>query len=354
MSSLFCSACGHPLKETSRFCTECGFVRQSPQMEAPTQVIEFSAPNLEAGNAAVAPGGGSGFSDRLKSKTGKFLVAGSTALVVLLVIGFSFLGGSESSGTTAPISDSSVASVAPTIPPVDRYLELGQLEAACSGNELWWNDSSQSFEVMGTSSDASVIDAWKYRGRENLIVQCGTDTQISVAIVLKLEPDRLRLIASESAVGTLVERTTGTVARVGVSRACCYPDVPLETASVFRFQFRGQIKVDTRAIVRFAAWDVANWRCKGMSDPVWGDGEDLDGFEFTDVESGFITVCSESSDIFDLQRILVDKGYNIDVDGQFGPGTLDALLDFASQDNNVGVEGVVLDDGDFRYARRRS
>ena len=355
MSNLFCTACGHPLKETSQFCPECGSVRELRQPEVPTQAPKRLEPKFEAGLDMQGNGQSSAFLEKVKSKPRNLVIAVSLVLIVLFFAGFRMIGGSGSSVATTPQSESSVSLSVTTVPtPVYRALELGQVAAACVGNELWWNDLSLSFNINGDSTSATVVDAWRYRGRENLIVQCGADSQVSVAIVLKLEPDRLRLIASESAVGTLVERASDTVARVGVSRACCYPNVPLETASVFRFQFSGQIEIDTRAIVRFDAWDVANWRCKSMNEPVWGDGEDLDGFEFSDAESGFLTVCSESSEIFDLQEIFLDKGYDLEIDGQFGPDTLEALLSIASQDDRVGVEGVVLVDGDFNYARRRS
>ncbi len=355
MSNLFCTACGHLLKETSQFCPECGSVRELRQSEVPTQESKHLEPKFEAGLDTKGNGQSPVFLERVKAKPRDLIIAVSLVLVGLFFAGFRMISGSESSVATTPQIESDVSPSITTVPtPVYRALQLGQVAAACVGNELWWNDSSLSFEINGDSSSATVADAWRYRGRENLIVQCGVDTQVSVAIVLKLEPDRLRLIASEIAAGTLVERPSDTVARVGVSRACCYPDVPLETAAVFRFQFRGEIEIDTRAIVRFNEWDVANWRCKSMNEPVWDDGEDLDGFGFSDPESGFLTVCSESSEIFDLQEIFVDKGYELDVDGQFGPDTLDALLSIASQDDEVGVEGVVLVDGDFNYARRRS
>lgn len=354
MSNLFCTACGHLLKETSHFCPECGSVREMRQSEVPTQEPEHLEPKFDAGFDKQGKGRSSVFLERVKSKPKNLVIAMSLVLIVLFFAGLRMISGSESSVVTTPQSESDVSISTTTVPtPVYRSLELGQVAAACSGNELWWNDSSLSFEINGDSSTATVADAWRYRGRENLIVQCGIDTQVSVAIVLKLEPDRLRLIASESAAGTLVERASDTVVRVGISRACCYPDVPLETAAVFRFQFRGQIEIDTRAIVRFAAWDVANWRCKSMNEPMWGDGEDLDGFEFSNPESGFLTVCSESSEIFDLQEIFVDRGYDLDIDGQFGPDTLNALLSIARQNGKVGVEGVVKVDGDFSYARRR-
>jgi RNA polymerase subunit RPABC4/transcription elongation factor Spt4 len=355
VTNLFCTSCGHLLKETSRFCPECGSIRELVQEITAAQVAERMESKIEAPVDSSPIGGRVQIFERLKTKPRNLVVVGAVGLGALLLIAIRLIGGSESSVDTTPVTESSVVTIAPTIPtPVNRYLELGQIESSCADDELWWSDSSLRFEINGDSSGATVADAWKYRGRENLIVQCGAETPVSVAIVLKLEPDRLRLIASESAFGTFVERASDTVARVGVPRSCCYPDIPLETASVFRFQFRGQIEIDTRAILRFDAWDVANWRCKSMNDPVWGDGEDLDGYEFSDAESGYLTVCSESSEIFDLQEILVDKGYDIEIDGQFGPGTLNALLDFAEENDKVGVEGVVLVDGDFRYARHRS
>lgn len=359
MADIFCTTCGHALKDSARFCPECGTNREIATVSPPSpagSIVESSSlpPSItETVESAYIAGP----LERLKALP-KAVSIGVSALFLLVlffgarVVGSS--GGDPTAETIVSTSPTSSESVAPIPTPVNRYLELGSIESTCESDELWWDDSSGSFVINGTSSRASVADAWKYRGRENIIVQCGYDSQVSVAIVLKLEADRLRLISFASAVGELVERHSDTVVRVGVSRACCYPEVPLESASVFRFQFRGQIKTDTRAIVRFSEWDVVAWRCHSMNEPEWYEGEDLDGEAFADAESGFLTVCSESSDVSDLQNVLIDKGYDIESDGQFGPGTLDALLDFAEESGMYGVEGVVLSDNDFRYARHRS
>ncbi len=356
MANLFCTSCGHPVNGSARFCPECGAIRETEVLALPTPV-EFPANEVSVTEEIHPKNVSTSFIDRLKVLPKSVFIAASLAAFAILALGLQAANSSDdtSSSLTVPISVSDSTQVNPTIPtPVNRYLELGEIEPTCATDELWWEDSTDRFVINGTSSGASVADSWKYRGRENIVVHCGVDDQVSVAIVLKLEVDRLRLISSASATGTLMERASDTVVRVGVPRTCCYPNIPLEKASVFRFQFRGQIKVDTRAIVRFSEWDVAAWRCQSLNDPEWDEGVYLDDTSISDAESGFITVCSEGSEVADLQNVLIDKGYKIESDGLFGPGTLDALLDFAEKADKYGVEGVVGYDGDFVYAKHQS
>ena len=356
MADLFCTSCGHPLKSSARFCPECGAIRESEVSTSPAQIEsppKEGSSTYESRQSYVS----TSLIDRVKDLPKSALITSSLAVLAIIALGLQATKSSDNvaATVTVPISVPDSTQVNPTMPtPVNRYLELGEIEPTCATDELWWEDSSGRFVINGASSGASVADSWKYRGRENIVVHCGVGDQVSVAIVLKLEVDRLRLISSASAAGTLMERASETVVRVGVPRTCCYPDIPLEKASVFRFQFRGQIKTDTRAIVRFNEWDVASWRCRTMNEPEWDAGEDLNGNLFDDADSGLLTVCSESSDVSDLQNVLIEKGYDIESDGQFGPGTLDALLDFAEESGAYGVEGVVLSDSDFRYARHRN
>lgn len=356
MTDFFCISCGHALKSAARFCPECGASRE---IEVPTSPVPIQSPANEISITEERhPNDVSTLLiNRLKALPKSVLIATSLAVVVILVLGLQVANSSDDTAVsvTVPTSVPDLAPVDTTIPTsVNRYLELGVIEPTCATDELWWEDSTGRFVINGTSSGALVADSWKYRGRENIVVQCGVDAPVSLAIVLKLEVDRLRLISSASASGTLVERASDTVVRVGVARACCYPKIPLSNATVFRFQFRGQIKSDTRSIVRFHEWDVDAWRCRSLNEPEWDEGVNLDDTEISEAESGFVTVCSEGSDVFDLQDVLINKGYEIESDGMFGPGTLNALLDYSENADKYGVEGVVAYDGDFVYAKHQS
>ncbi|MBI5515778.1 MAG: peptidoglycan-binding protein [Deltaproteobacteria bacterium] len=48
----------------------------------------------------------------------------------------------------------------------------------------------------------------------------------------------------------------------------------------------------------------------------------------------------EGSTVRELQQALVDNGYDIDVDGDFGPATDAAVKDFQSS-NGLDADGVV-------------
>ena len=150
MSNLFCTACGHLLKETSQFCPECGSVRELHQSEVPTQESKHLEPKFEAGLKTKGNGQSPVFLERVKAKPKNLAIAMTLVLIVLFFAGLRMISGSESSVVTTPQSESDVSISATTVPtPVYRSLELGQVAAACSGNELWWNDSSLSFEING-------------------------------------------------------------------------------------------------------------------------------------------------------------------------------------------------------------
>ena len=49
---------------------------------------------------------------------------------------------------------------------------------------------------------------------------------------------------------------------------------------------------------------------------------------------------SKGSSVTTLQEALVNQGYEIDVDGDFGDGTYNAVVDFQSN-NGLDADGVV-------------
>lgn len=55
-----------------------------------------------------------------------------------------------------------------------------------------------------------------------------------------------------------------------------------------------------------------------------------------------ISYGSRGSDVSDLQKLLNQSGYNLDVDGSFGPKTRDAVRDYQEK-NNLSVDGIVGD-----------
>ncbi|CAN0452143.1 unnamed protein product, partial [Phaeothamnion confervicola] len=53
-----------------------------------------------------------------------------------------------------------------------------------------------------------------------------------------------------------------------------------------------------------------------------------------------LTLCDEGDGVFILQRLLQERGYSLEADGQFGPETLRAVADFQA-DSGLAADGQV-------------
>lgn len=68
-----------------------------------------------------------------------------------------------------------------------------------------------------------------------------------------------------------------------------------------------------------------------------------------------ISYGSTGSNVYDLQKLLNQNGYSLDVDGSFGPKTRDAVRDYQKK-NNLSVDGIVGDQtwGSLKKANSQS
>lgn len=218
----------------------------------------------------------------------------------------------------------------------------------CGQTSLSVDPGAGSLEVVSETGAASVTDKWSLSAADVVKIACGSS---STLLTLTRLPQAISITDWDIFDSVHLERLSPRILRFGThGDQCCYPDVPYDRAEVVKLSKTGRISREASDIDRFPLWNASIDYCdrlasEGEFNPMRPNGEAMYGVD------GYATVCVEGPLVERLQEILVEEGYDIAIDGEFGPRTLRALKSLAAAEGVANVDGVAAVDGDLFFAR---
>lgn len=341
-----CRACGVSIAQDLAFCTNCG----TNQQAASGEFLASTAP---------APNGSrpiSSHADRRAlsgSRLRTALVIGLVGIVaVALVLSRSFAGRdkqSESSQSTVsspfetasspsqPSADS--VTVTSNIPPIG--LRLGDFHPPCGGSQLIFDSAGKTTTFLKDDAiSGNVLDRWKVDEFDVFYVACDESTAIFSTSVTA---ETVAVVDWQSELLDSITKFSPRIIRLnqeGQDTRCCFPDVPLAEAAVLQLTKNGRFKRTTSDIARYDGWSPQKNNCEFFTEPDRYPAQTVEGDSIPD--GGYVTVCSRGPLVELLQSLLVNEGYNIDIDGLFGPDTLSALNSLSSRQGFGQVDGAFM------------
>jgi rhodanese-related sulfurtransferase len=287
------------------------------------------------------------------SKDRIFWTVISIVLVVLLgVSGYVFFAGTskESSVSTTvlpPTTISPQTTQTATTSPARVPLGLGDVNQACEGSSMLFDDQSGDLNFSSTNINSVVVDRWVVNTIRLLVLDCDKTT---VVLSLDVSDGEIRVVDYESQYDVLFTKFGPRVLRFGVDGLCCFPEAPLSSAKLLRVTNSGSISTEDSNISRFPGWNPIKNNCDEFTLAGYYTPESLSG-ENLGFDTDYVTVCSEGQAVKNLQSALINKGYDIYSDGYFGPATLNAINTEAKNSGYMNVHGAVNFQGQLLYAR---
>lgn len=264
----------------------------------------------------------------------------------------SFLATSTSIGQSAnavpvdtKVQTTSATAPPPTVLPIDISTKFGN---ACGRVEVSAPSENGSLEIVPTEGSARTVGLWTQSGIEVLQIECEGSTTI---LTLRRSATNLVQIDSEVFAGDSITRLSSQLVRIGVNGdRCCFPDVPFGSSEILKLASSGKITREASEIDRYPLWNSSIDYCDRLASEREFVAMEISGESMVGVDA-YATVCVEGPLVTRLQEVLVEEGFNVIPDGEFGPRTLRALKGLASSKGIDDVEGVARVDGELFFAK---
>lgn len=351
---MFCTNCGTNNSSEMAFCVACGtafkVARNDVRPEA-LPVVDTSIRTAEIQPIIIpqklSKPKKNGSKDRI------FWTVISIVLVVLLgVSGYVFFAGTnkESSVSTTvlpPTTMSPQTTQTDTTSPARVPLGLGDVNQACEGSSLIFDDQSGDLNFSSTNSSNVVLDRWIVSAARLLALDCNKTT---VVLSLDVVNGEIRIVDYEAQYDVMFTKFGPRLLRFGVDGLCCFPDAPLSSAKLLRVANSGSVSIEDSNMSRFPGWNPIKNNCNEFTPAGYYIPESISGENFGS-GTDYVTVCSEGEAVRNLQNILINKGYDIYSDGYFGPATLNAINMEAKKNGYMNVHGAFNFEGQLLYGR---
>jgi hypothetical protein len=227
-----------------------------------------------------------------------------------------------------------------------KPVDAGEIfEYQCGEARFNFVPSSNQIVSDFESTQLQLIDNWKLGDLWIFVTRCEGSAAVHT---LRVVEGSIRSTAELVDEVDFFKRFDFNTALFGAhGRTCCFPNVPLARAEVFLFTANGSMQRSMDNVARYPIWNVARQDC----DSLVSEQAFLPQGNFIASEvQAYATMCVEGPLVSSVQEILVDNGYELEVDGQFGPITLSALRDFAQSRGVNEVDGVALVAGELFFA----
>lgn len=350
---MFCTNCGTQNSNEITFCISCGGNLKASKEGAKENTPSTNSPGISQhaqSRAKTQPpvkmnGGG----PRSKS----LWIAVAVVLVAAVgVSGFVFMkGNSKNESVATTVLQTTIAPVTTTVvvstSVVRTPLGLGDVNQSCQGSSLVYDDTSGELDFSSTNSSVFVVDRWVVNSIRLLALNCDNTT---VVLSIDVSGNALRVVDYESQYDVLFTKFGPRVLRFGVDGLCCFPSAPLSSAKLIRVTNSGSLSAEESNISRFPGWNPIKSNCDEFTPVDYYPSESVSGSSYGS-SPGYVTVCSEGTAVENLQRALINRGYDIYADGYFGPATLNALNKEAKNSGYTNVHGAIYWEGEYLYAR---